>query len=169
MSTTAKKNRLFRFNVIDAVIILVILCAVGSIFVRYNLEENISISGHSESVEIKFLITSLDHSSSDSFKEGDSVFFSSNSKLIGTLTSEKTIIPAEIMLTLSDGSVVKSESPGAEKVDLRGSILSNGVFDEDGSFMLDGNTFIAPGMKISLYTENIITDCIITEIKRMEQ
>ncbi|MBR4934062.1 MAG: hypothetical protein IKZ03_06355, partial [Clostridia bacterium] len=142
---------------------------VGSILLRYNLDEKISISGHSESVEIKFLITSLDHSSGDSLREGDSVFLSSGNTPIGTLTSEKTIIPAEIILTLSDGSVVRSESPGAEKIDLRGSIMSSGVFADDGSFMLSGNTFIAPGMSLSFYTENIITDCTVTEIKRVDQ
>ncbi len=163
-----KKKRMFRFNVIDIVIILIVICAAGSVLLRYNLDEKISISGHSESVEIKFLITSLDHSSGDSLKEGDSVFLSSGTPPIGTLTSEKTIIPAEMILTLSDGSVVRSESPGAEKIDLRGSILSSGVFGEDGSFMLNGNTFIAPGMTLSFYTENIITDCTVTEIKRVD-
>ena len=162
------KKRMFRFNVIDIVIILIVICAAGSVLLRHNLDEKISISGHSDSVEIKFLITSLDHSSGDSLKEGDSVFLSSGTTPIGTLTSEKTIIPAEMILTLSDGSVVRSESPGAEKIDLRGSILSSGVFGEDGSFMLNGNTFIAPGMTLSFYTENIITDCTVTEIKRVD-
>ena len=51
-----KKKRMFRFNVIDIVIILIVICAAGSVLLRYNLDEKISISGHSESVEIKFLI-----------------------------------------------------------------------------------------------------------------
>lgn len=157
----------FRFNVIDIILVLVIILAVGGIFIRSGIGEKITVSSRSEEVEIRFLALNLDHAAGDAFIEGDSVYLNSTGKKIGNLASEKTIVPAEKLITLSDGSIIKTESYDARNIDVRGGVLVSGVFNEDGSFMLDGNTCLVPGMTLSFHTDNIIVSTIITEIKHL--
>ena len=163
------ENKKFSFNVIDVIIILIILCAIGGVMLRAGIEDKISIASKSEPAEIRFLITALEHSAGDSFAEGNDVFFTSNDKKIGTLTSEKTIVPAEMFITLSDGTIIKSESPDGSKIDVRGGIEVSGVFGEDGSFMLNGNTRLAPGSTLDFHTDTITVSALITEIKQLAE
>jgi len=160
-------RKIFRFNVIDIILVLIILLAVGGIFVRSGIGEKISISSKSEEVEIRFLALDLDHAAGDFFIEGDLAYNNSTGKAIGSISSEKTIVPAEKLITLADGTIIKTESLDARKIDVRGGIIATGVFDEDGSFMLDGNTCLTPGMSLSFHTDNIIVTTIITEIKHL--
>lgn len=165
MKNSSRKK--FRFNVIDIILVLVIILAVGGIVVRAGIGEKISISSKSEEVEIRFLALELDHAAGDFFIEGDTAYNNATGKKIGNISSEKTIVPAEKLITLADGTIIKTESLDARKIDVRGGIIASGVFDEDGSFMLDGNTCLVPGMTLSFHTDNIIVTTIITEIKHL--
>ncbi len=156
-----------RFNVIDIILVLVIILAVGGIFIRSGIGEKISVSSQSEEVEIRFLALNVDHAAGDFFIEGDTAYLNSTGKEIGNISSEKTIVPAEKLITLADGTIIKTESHDARKIDVRGGILASGVFTEDGSFMLDGNTCLVPGMTLSFHTDNLIVSTIITEIKHL--
>lgn len=165
-NTETKNRRRFRFNIIDVIILLVILAAAGGILIRSNIGEKIGIDSQSETVEIRFLVTYLDHSAGDAFVEGDILYFNANGQKIGTLSATKTIVPAEVFVTKSDGTIVKTESPGARKIDLRSGIIASGIYNSDGNFMLDGNTCLTPGMELSFHSEHIIVTAQITEIVR---
>ena len=165
MKNTSRKK--FRFNVIDIILVLVILLAAGGIIVRAGIGEKISVSSKSEEVEIRFLALELDHAAGDFFIEGDTAYNNSTGKKIGNISSEKTIVPAEKLITLADGTIIKTESLDARKIDVRGGIITTGVFTEDGSFMLDGNTCLVPGMTLSFHTDNIIVTTVVTEIKHL--
>ncbi|MBO4220148.1 MAG: DUF4330 family protein [Clostridia bacterium] len=161
-----KEGKRIGLNVIDVVIILIILCVAATIIIRANIGDSMGLSSKSETAEVRFLASSVEHSSSDYFRGGDTVYYADSGKELGTLTADKTIVPAEIITELSDGSVVKTESPGADLVDLSGAFTSRGIFAQDGSFWLDGDTAVVPGMKIRVYTERICAEVTITEVRK---
>lgn len=160
------KTGKFHFNVLDAVIIIVIILAAVGIVLRSGVAERLGMESRTEQVKIRFLVKDIDHTLGDSFVEGTPMFFCEDDSDFGVLSEEKTIVPAVTYVTADDGTVTKIESSDGSKIDLRTSVVATGVYNADGYFLLGGNVCLTPGMEISVRTDKVIMRALITEILR---
>ena len=75
---TAKK---FRFNIIDAIILLVLIAAVAILAYIFVFSDDSEIEGEPHTVEYTVIVQSVNGKFKDSIKEGDRVSLESNRKL----------------------------------------------------------------------------------------
>jgi len=71
----------FRFNIIDAVILLVLVAAIAVLGYIFVFSDNSEVEGEPHTVEYTILVTSINGKFKDSIKEGSRVSLESNRKL----------------------------------------------------------------------------------------
>ncbi|MBR6807107.1 MAG: DUF4330 family protein [Clostridia bacterium] len=75
---TAKK---FRFNIIDAIILLVLIAAIGVLAYIFVISDDSEVEGEPHTVEYTIIVTSVNGKFKDSITEGSRVSLESNRKL----------------------------------------------------------------------------------------
>ncbi len=168
-----KKTKKLRPNIIDLLIVVVVLGAVIGIALRMGIVEKVITSSSVEPARISFLVQDINSDSYNYFNAGD-VFYSDTHKCyFGTLEEKPYDLPAEAYIAGADGTLIKSYSPTdpddptkSSRIDVRGKILSSGVFSSEG-FLLGGTTYIAPGSKITIESKNITVSITVTDIERI--
>lgn len=148
------------FNIIDLLIILVIAAVVTGVAFRYNLIDKIGVKSNEDTVIISFLIQDIKESSTDALVLGDVFYWEANSMPIGELISKKPSF-AEAFIEKAEGNLVKVYNENS--FDVRGEIKATGKI-KDGSFMLGGTQFLAPGKILYVESKNIMVTITITNI-----
>lgn len=152
-----------RFNALDWIIIVVLVFCIISFALRYGEKQqnsNIAVSGQ---YRISFLVNNVRYTSADAFVPGDKVFVSNDNTYIGTIEALDSNNPASFYETDINGETIKVYYPEGTRVDLTGTILSEGFMNDDGYFV-GGSYFIAPGKALTIYTGHIYVDIIITGV-----
>ena len=165
------------FNVLDAVIILIVILIIVVIYFRYNIVDIIKNSQDKEDYAISYTVKDIRYTTYNYVHVGDRLYFSDSGDSFGTLLNcdpnnqepwNKS--PASQHFTTSSGEVVEAFYPNDEsRIDVKGRLLCEGYYTEDGGFLLDGNTYIAPGQTISVHTELVSFVISVTAIELYEQ
>ena len=156
-----KTNAKRRFNLIDAIIIvLVILCIVG-IYFRSQITQWIGIDRQLSEYKMTFKVSEIKYTSERYLASGKRIYLDTPAMELGTIDGNCTVSPAETYIEQTDGSLIVAQYPKDTYIDVMGSIKCSGTQREDG-FYLAGSYSIAPGMKINVHTEML--DFVITVI-----
>ena len=171
----AEKKNSPHFNAVDALIILLVILVVLGIYFRYNIVDVLSQAQEKKDYVISYSIENIRYTTPNYINVGDKVYFSSYGELLGTLISESenqgalSITPASEYFTVSSGEVVEAFYPNEEsRGDAKGRMLCVGTYNEDGGFLLNGDTYIASGQSISVYTEIVTFVINVTGIELYE-
>ena len=161
----ASKNKT-RFNAIDLLILILFIGCIAGIIVRYQVVDIVKSNNNQENASISFLVKDIKETSEEFFAEGDKFFIIGSNEFLGALEGGFVFEPAEEFNETADGRYVKSASASGRS-DMRGSLLSSGTFSSEG-FLLDNTKYIAPGSTLSIHSNKIYVNIIVTDITRAE-
>ena len=162
-----KTDSRIRFNVIDLVIIVAILACIAGIYLRYNFGEQYGVEHQLEQYEITFQVQNVRYTSADAFQEGDAVYLKTQGKLLGTVQGIDSTTPSELIYTDLSGDIRQIYYPENSRIDMEGRLLVSGVMTDRG-FMLDGNTYLAPGAAYAVQTPRIDVSIVIADISPLK-
>ena len=165
MENNIKKKRL---GVLDIIIITVLLLCIVVFCLRYLYRTEIAGADAQGKYEISFLITDVRSTTSDAFVKGDKVFVATDDTYIGVFDRLDSNNPAAHYFEDPTAGIVKVYYPEGTRIDLTGTIISEGVLNEDG-FFAGGSYFLAPGKKITAYTSHVFVDMVLTEISEYKE
>jgi len=161
------KEKKAGFNIIDLIIIFfVILAAVGIVW-RYNLTDNIYLNATGDTFEIEFVTAAdIQEASQDYLKPGVKFYINIESTEIGTIKEILEIRnPAVGYEGDVHGNVGKSDLPG--RIDVRGIMISRGRTTKEG-FMINGNSFVAPGKEYLIHTGELEVNIRVISVKKID-
>lgn len=171
-----KDNTKAHFNVIDAVIIVLVISLALGIFFRSYIVEKLWAETQSGDYVISFSIKDIRYSTPSYMNVGDKVYFGDSGEFFGTLMSESdnmnalNITPASKYFPNSKGNVVEVFYPdGESRVDTKGRIQCVGYYGEDGGFSVDGRHYLAPGQSINVKTELVTVTINIMSIEPLAE
>lgn len=167
-----KKRSGARFNIIDFLIILVVLLCVIGLIIRYTtVLDKIGISDRMEQYEVSFTVENLRYTTPSFFDIGDRVYLRDGSNTyMGTLISRENGSTDALTITLSsqyiqsDTGFISAYYAENTLVDISGRILCDGMLGEDGYFLLGGDVYVAQGQTLSVCTDLVSFDLIVTNI-----
>ncbi len=164
------------FNVIDAMIVMLVIAAVLGMFFRYNIIDFLTADKNDERYVVSFSIEDIKYTTPNYISVGDKVYFKSTGDIMGTLISESenqgalNITPAIKHFTDSKGNIQAIFYPNEEsRVDAKGRLVCLGNYTEGSGFCIDGNVYIASGQYVEVYTELVSFSLKITSIEPYEE
>lgn len=155
-----------RLNIIDFLIVVVILGAIIGITLRFGLVERITNQSGLTSARISFLILDINDESWNYFAVGDRFIDAEHDCELGVLESRQ-FIPAEAFIVNEYGEIFKRNSGNEQRIDVRGVLVGEGTFTEDG-FLLGGTNYIAPGSTVHMQSANIDVYMTVTAIEKVD-
>jgi len=170
-----KKPKKFRPNIIDFLVVIAIIAAIAGIVIRSGFAKEVAESVVEqntpvEEVYISFLIRDINKDSGSAFVE-NAEFKAANFYYTDLGYLEKAeVTRADYYFENRYGEMIKTKAPLADEndpesykdIDVRGTLVSKGKFDENGFFLLDGIYPITPGTDIRLANKDI--DVMVTVI-----
>ena len=171
-----KEKRSPRFGVLDAVIILLVVCLIVGIYFRSNILGWISNQRNVRDYTVTFAVDNIRYTTPNYINVGDKVVFASNGEEFGTVIEEsednsKSPLNIEISSEIfTDGEkIIKVYYPNAEsRVDVKGRLLCRGTYSEDGGFLVNGSTYLSAGQTVTAQTEWVTIELRVLEIKAVE-
>ena len=163
------------FNVIDAVIIILVIAVALGIYSRFNVVETLWAKEDSEKYAVSFSVKDIRYTTATYVNVGDKVYFADNDELFGTIMSESenvnalSITPASKYFTDSEGKVVEVFYPSDTRIDVKGRIECMGYYNDEGGFTVDGRKYLAPGQSVEVRTELVTVVITITSIDLIEE
>ena len=150
-----------RFNVMDAIIILLVIFCIASIVYRMDIIDGAGVSNTNEEYRLYFEIEDIRSSSISSLVIGDTVKVSSTGEMVGRFDEIVQNIPALATYNDSGAAVYYPPENEENKYDetryyVTGYITVSGRMTENG-FLLNGNTYIASNSELQIATEHIET------------
>ena len=171
-------SRKVRFNLLDAVIVLlVVLCIVGICF-RYSIMDSLGLGQEMSEYTVEFSVSGLDSSVPEFLGEGNALYFAdatsagvlcgvsdfSGMTPISAGSATLVIKPYTTFVDDGNGAVVSAAYPESKLVDAEGAFRCNGAYSDDGRFSVEGNCFIAVGQTVTLYTDTVTLNVTVTDI-----
>lgn len=162
-NANSEKKRRFRLNIIDFVILFAILACVAGIYIRSTVSfDKFGTRDDLAEAKIEFLVLDVTEKFADALTVGSPVFDAKSNEQIGELSAIVQKLPAEMFVTLDDGSIIKTYSD-ALRFDVRGILTVKGVTTEKG-FRLNGADYIAPGAMLTVLTPQVDFQMLVTNI-----
>lgn len=163
-NTGSKVKR--KFNVIDAIIIILVLLGIVAIIFRSQIAGWIGAENNLSDYRLTFKISKIKKSSSDMLKASDElnrkVYLNSPKMTLGMVNDKLDITPAKEYVTNSQGKIEEIIYPADTYVDVTGTMKCSGNYRNGEGFYLDGSYLISPGETINVHT--IYLDFVITVI-----
>ncbi len=173
---TEKEKRSPRFGVLDAVIILLVICLIAGIYFRSNIIEWISNQRNVRDYTVTFTVDHIRYTTPNYINVGDKVVFASNGEAFGTIIEESegmsnialSVTPSSEIFT-DNGQVIEVFYPNNEsRVDVKGRLRCRGTYSEDGGFLINGSTYLSAGQTVTVQTELVTLELRILEITAVE-
>ena len=173
---TEKEKRSPRFGVLDAVIILLVVCLIVGIYFRSNIVEWISNYRNMRDYTVTFAVDHIRYTTPNYINVGDEVVFASSGEEFGTIIEESedasnialSVTPSSEVFT-DNGQVIEVFYPNNEsRVDVKGRLLCRGTYSEDGGFLVNGSTYLSAGQTVMAKTEWVTIELRVLEIKAAE-
>jgi len=168
-------KRNVHFNVIDALIIILLIAVVLGIYFRFNVIERLTSEEKTETYTVSFSVDNIRYTTPSYMNVGDKVYFGDTGDLFGTLISESenqsvlSITPASEIFVDSSGSIKEVFYEAESRVDAKGRIECRGIYTDEGGFCVDGTRYIAPGQTVEINTELVTLVVTVTSIDKVEQ
>lgn len=159
------ENNKKRFGALDWVILIVLLLCAAVFALRLGYKDKISGDELMSKYAISFSITDVRHTTVDAFVKGDKVYVATDDTYIGIFDRIDSNSPAAYYVENSDTKVYY---PQGTRIDLTGTIISEGVMNDDGYFA-GGSYFLAPGKRITIYTGHVFVDIVLTDIYEYDE
>lgn len=171
-------SRKVRFNILDAVIVLlVVLCIVGICF-RYSIMDSLGLGQEMAEYTVEFCVSGMDSTLPDFLGEGNALYFAdagkagvlcgvsefSNMTAISAGSPALIIKPHTVYVDDGNGAVVSAAYPDNKLVDAEGAFRCNGAYSDDGRFSVEGKSFITIGQTVTLYTDTVTLNVTVTDI-----
>ena len=174
-ATSASRKRFPKFSVLDVVIILLVIAIVVGIYFRYSFFDTLSSTKNMKECYVYFETQNTTQAHLSVFETGDAVYFKSNGETLGTLTGESEEKPLPILtypavhnVVLDGKTYVDVEYPqNAEEPLIYGTgvICATCAITEDGSYLLNGSTYISVGESYTVCTEDATIVITVTQIE----
>lgn len=165
----SKESR-FRINVIDVFLIILIVASLVGVGYRYYLNNREPISTANEKCEVYFSISNVFFTTASYVKPGDALYDSNGEKL-GTILNnndsdeETALATSPAHLVLEDGGNLTSVTyPGGTYIDANGSFVCSCFVNDRGFYLADGKTYLVPGEKMNVHTEDADFTIVITGV-----
>ena len=152
-----KKKGGFRINILDIVLILlVILCIVG-VWQRSNIQKIFTSGEELDSYTVTFEIRKLRSTAADLLTVNTALYTEDNGMRIslGNLSESPSVSAAVEYMYDESGNIVEAVYPEDDYeylLDVTGKLSCRGI-TQDGSFLLEGKTYLAVNQTIVAYTE----------------
>ena len=158
------KKKKTAFGALDVfVILLIFMCAAG-IAVRYvmsNTNGVLASAPRNAPAAVQFLISSIEDTSQDQFSEGGAL-------AVGDVSGEilsVTVTPAEYYAENENGELyIAYEDRSGGKIDIRCTVVVNGWYEDNGVYMLGGNSPLIPGASITLSAGDVKVTGLIIDV-----
>ena len=170
------KSNIPHFNAVDAMIIILLVVALVGIYFRYNIIDFLTADKNNDEYAVSFSVDDIRYTTPNYLSIDDKVYFKSTGNIMGNIITESkdnqavlNITPAKKYFTDSKGDIKEVSYPEQEsRVDAKGRLLCLGSYSADSGFCIDGNTYIAPGQYVEVYTEMVTLTLKITDIAPYE-
>ncbi len=167
------------FKVMDAVIILLLLLAIVGVYFRYNSLDFFGKRLNLQEYTVSFTIDNIKNSTPKHVQVGDRVYFSDSGELLGTILPESNTMenialkcsPASEYFVDETGTMIEisypqdPNYPENSRVKAEGKISCHGFYTENGSFLVDGSTYLAAGKTIQVQTETVTVTIMIRDVQ----
>ena len=169
-----KIRRFPRFGILDAVIILLVISVVVGLSFRYNLFSTFTKLQNFSECELTFKVENIEYSTQKYISSGDLVYFKDSGKELGTImdSSDGSIIPLSHVPakeTYVEGEEILTVLyPTGTRIDATGRIKCEGKFSSDGTFLLGGSEYIAPGQVFIVCTEKVTLQITVLDTQPIE-
>ena len=162
MNKETKQGRFARISAADVFLWLLLLLCVAAVAVRIVLGEGGGLAlTRQEDYLLSYSAAGIRGEYSDAFSDGTE-YYLEDGTYFGKLTGEAVLTPMREYLENSKGVyVVSYRSDG--RMDVKGAAQVRGAMTERG-FLLGGETYIAPNMHLTLYSETSAVEILITDI-----
>lgn len=171
----AKTRKLPKFGVLDAVIILLVIAIAVGIYFRYSFFDTLTSMQNMKECYVTFKTDKITTNVSREMNDGDAIYFKSDGSNFGNLAIKSEEITMVIQEQPATSTVFKD---GKTYADIQypqgmddsliygiGNIKCNCSVSEDGSFLLNGTTYISPGQTYTVCTEKVTVNITITDIE----
>jgi len=172
---TEKVKKLPRFGVLDAFIILIVIVAIVGVFFRYRLLDMLAAQQNLNDYSVSFTVDNVRYTTPEYIQIGDSVYFENSGAELGVITKESetnqkpfTVAPATETFTDTNGNIIDVHYPSDTRVSFSGRMMCAVQISENGGYLVNGNTQIAPGQSIDVVTELVTMTIKITAIEPIE-
>lgn len=170
---TSKADRRDRphFNAVDAMIIILVVFAVIGIYFKYNIIDLLTADSPNDEYIVSFSIKDIRYTTPNYMDIGDTVYFASSGEELGTLLSASenqsvlNTAPSSVYVADGEGSAQQVFYPEQTRVDATGRLLCVGSYTPEGGFCIGGDTYIAAGQTVSVYTERVSVVLTVTSIE----
>ncbi len=171
---TEKVRRFPKLYVLDIVIVLLLVAIGLGIYFRYNVFDILGNAKDQTSAEVSFVVKNINNTSIDYVEIGDEFYFKDTKNSFGTImaSAENSNRPftdppaSETIYVPEKNEFVVVHYPENTRIDAEGKLKCKGSFSADGSFMLNGSNYIAPGQMFTVCTEKVTFEITILEISK---
>ena len=157
-----------KFNVIDAIIIVLILLVIVAVFFRSRINDVIGFNKKMSDYKVSFKVMSINDASYDYFVREDPlwdrVHLDSPDMVLGYIEGTPTKVPSTVYMSDDNGKVYGVRYPEKSYVDITGELRCSGTVKEDGCFYLAGNHVVSPGDVLKVHTAGLDFSLIVTDI-----
>ncbi len=172
-----KKDRSgLKIKALDVVIIVLLVAVVAGVYFRYNILDMLTGSRNLKEYTVSFEIKDIQYKTENYINVGDKVYYYDSSEELGTLIeasedaknalivvpSTKTFVPE------GTNQAVEVAYPSNTRIDATGRMVCKGTFSDQSGFLFKGKEHIAPGDVISVKTELVTVNIIVTDIAPVE-
>lgn len=169
-----KKNTSKRLGALDIFIIIAIIAAIVCIGIRYLAMNKSEVAEKVELDEynLSFSVLNIRASTAENYMDPDTVFYQKeNGSYFGKLCEGLTINDAETFYETEDGTIVigKNNAVGdLYRVDVDGNFIVKGKMDGNGSFLLNGNQYLAVNKTVLLASKYVTFTVVVTGISPVQ-
>lgn len=159
-----------RFNLLDAVLILLaILCVVG-IWQRHNLQNLFASNEEMDAYTVTFEIRKLRSTTVELLTKDTELYLEENGERVslGTLAENVSSTAASVYFQDEDGNTQQAFYPQDNYeylLDVKGKLNARGI-DHNGAFLLEGKTHLAVNRTVTVHTETADLEIRIINIEK---
>ncbi len=147
-----QKGKLFgKINIVDLLIILFVLVAVGATVYKFQFSAHKDVNTADGQIEYTLKVQGVRDFTANQFAVGDEVFDKETNKSIGTITGIRQE-DAEEFVNMADGTFVMQTIP--DKFDLYITIVSDARMNDEGYFA-NGTKQIGAYSTLNVYTQKV--------------
>ena len=156
-----KVRKFPRFGILDAIIILLVIAVSVRIAFRYNMFQTITQLQDLKEYTVSFSISNIEYTTPNYLNENDNVYFENSGEEFGKITKSSDVSNMILSVTpakqsfVENGKVIDVTYPENTRIDANGRIICKGKISSDGSFLLNGNKYIAAGESHIICTETV--------------
>ena len=172
MEKEKKMRARWRFNIVDAILILLALLCIVGVWQRKNLQALFESGETLEEYTVTFEVKQLRSTTADLLAKGVALYITDGGTEIplGILAENAASTAATVYLPNEDGEMTEAVYPQDEydyRLDVKGKLTCHGV-ERDGRFLLEGKCALAVNQILTAHTEKVDIEIRITSIEKVQ-